>query len=402
MILARFPPLSQARLVHVSRRPLRLQTTAGEVALRVAYGWDPESEQWVCPARQAWGLEPNAKMSPELEDRLCFTATQAGSYEGAAQVARKWGCRAADDSTIHALVQKRGQKALEAEVVRVKRVEWPSERPRVGREAKGDLPAGPFDLVIMMDGWMNRQRGEDWGLKPPETQAQRVDWHEIKTAVIFRLDHRGHTASGRGMLVEKFTVTYQGEPWEFGRRVYAEAVRRGLDQARRVYFVADGGEWIWKLKSERFQGAIGLLDFYHAAQHLWSLATARFGDQTIEGRQWAEPLLHQLHNGKERNVLRTLQALMEDLGPEVGAQTREAIEREVRYFQSHRKHLAYKKQRDEGCPNGSGAMESVCAQLQRRFKGTGQFWTQTGKDRLMAMEMARRNRDWDVLWDVAA
>jgi len=286
----------------VSRRALTLQTIAAKVAIEVSYGWDPVREQWVCPIRHVWGLGPHQTMSPELEARLCFTATQTSSYEKAAAVARKWGCPA-DDSTIHAHAQRHGEQAREEELRRVKQVEWPSTRKEIVSQAREGLPAGPFDLVIMMDGWMNRQKGPDWGWKPPEAAATRVVWHEIKTAVIFRLDHQARTAGGRGLVIEKFVVCYQGEPWEFCRRVYAEAVRRGLQQARRVYLVADGGEWIWRLKEERFARAIGLLDFYHAAQHLWALAAALLGGETAAQRPWVEPLLHQLRHGGEEQVL---------------------------------------------------------------------------------------------------
>ena len=316
-------------------------------------------------------------------------------------VARKWGCEV-EDSTIHAHVQKRGQQAQEAEMERVRKVEWPCTRKKVSEEAKNKGPGHPFDLIIMLDGWMNRQKGPAWGLKPPETPAERVSWHEIKSSVIFRLDHQAQTAGGRGMVIEKRVVSYQGEPWEFCRRVYAEAVRCGLDQARRVYWVADGGKWIWELKRERFPHAIGLLDFYHAAQHLWNLAAGLLKDKPAEQRQWVQPLLHQLHNGQEREVLRTLESLLDTLGVDVGAESRAILEREVSYFQSHRDHLAYSKRREEGCPNGSGTMESTCGQLQGRFKCPGQFWTRWGKDRLMALEMARRNNDWDDLWQTAA
>jgi len=66
------------------------------------------------------------------------------------------------------------------------------------------------------------------------------------------------------MILEKFFVTHRGDPFEFGRRLYAEAVRRGLHQAKKVYGVADGGVWIWKIKEDRFPDAEGGLDFYHA------------------------------------------------------------------------------------------------------------------------------------------
>ena len=54
---------------------------------------------------------------------------------------------------------------------------------------------------------------------------------------------------------------------------------------------------------------------------------------------------------------------------------------------------------EQGCPVGSGAMESTCAQLQGRFKRTGQFWTTQGKANLMSLALARHNGDWARVWE---
>ena len=45
-----------------------------------------------------------------LEEKLAFTATLAGSYAAAGQLAAKWSSEVAD-SVIHALVQRVGSKA---------------------------------------------------------------------------------------------------------------------------------------------------------------------------------------------------------------------------------------------------------------------------------------------------
>src|ERR1035438_197597 len=82
----------------------------------------------------------------------------------------------------------------------------------------------------------------------------------------YHLAQAAKTASERGLLVEKFVVARGGEPLEFGRRVQAEARRRGLGQAPRVYVVADGGVWIWNIVTDRFAAVTGGLDFYHASQ----------------------------------------------------------------------------------------------------------------------------------------
>jgi hypothetical protein len=179
--------------------------------------------------------------------------------------------------------------------------------------------------------------------------------------------------------------------------VQAEARRRGLGAAQRFYVVADGGVWIWNIVTDRFSAATGVLDFYHASQHLWDLAHTLHPENEAGARAWVEPLLHQLRHGGEAGVLQTLQAV-----PTWCAQRAQAVPptvaREINYFTEHREHIQYAVRAAEGCPVGSGAMESLCGQLQGRFKRAGQFWTEPGRRRLMALEVARRNQDWNEVW----
>lgn len=394
---ARFPPLSQRPLVRCRKARLGVRTSAGEVVVETVYGQDPETGAWVNPLRELWGLEGRQEMSPVLEERLCYTATLTGSYETTARVAAKWGV-VVEDSTIHAHVQRAGARAETACQERVERALSPETRGEVIGEAKASLKPGAFSLVIMMDGWMVRERGAQWGLKPPETPASRVEWHEMKTAIVFRLDQRGESQSGRRMIVAKAYVCYRGDPFEFGRGVYAEALRRGLNQAERVYVVADGGVWIWNIVEDRFGQATGVLDFYHAAEHLWTVARAMHADEE-KARQWVEPLLHQLNHGGEAGVLKRLDDLLA-LCIRRKKESARIVEREVRYFATHRDHLHYHQIDSQGCPKGSGAVESACSQFQDRFKRTGQFWTLKGENHLLALELARRNDDWDQIWQL--
>src|SRR5467141_2145546 len=89
---------------------MSLRSGVGRVRLEVWHGRDPADKHWGCPIRERWGLRAHQQMSPVLEEKLAFTATLAGSYDAAGQVAGKWGCPV-DDSVIHALVQRAGGKA---------------------------------------------------------------------------------------------------------------------------------------------------------------------------------------------------------------------------------------------------------------------------------------------------
>lgn len=386
-------------MVRIRAQTIRLHSVVGVLNIETIYGQDPASGDWFSPLRLRWGLAARQEMSPELEDRLCFTATMAGSYEAAAHLAAKWGV-SVEDATIHHHVEQVGTRAQEIEEQRVQRALEPATRGAVVAEAGRTCAGREFSLVIELDGWMIRERGAQWGHKPAEIKAERVAWHEMKTGVLFHLEDRAQTAGGRRMLIEKYHVAWRGEVGEFGRRVQAEALRRGLCQAKEVYVVADGGVWIWNLVEDRLSGSVGVLDYYHASQHLWAVAHELYGDGP-EASAWVTPLLHQLRHGEAGRVVGSLENF---LRPEQGLSESagEVVERETRYFANHLERLNYPEIKEQGCPIGSGAVESTCSQLQDRFKRAGQFWSQTGEGCLLALELARRNDDWDELWNLSS
>ncbi len=364
-------------------RDLQLHTVAGRVELRVRHGYSAALDQVVCPARTAWGLAAYQRVSPELEARVCYTATAVGSYERAAALAQRWGSPVSDD-LIHQHVQSCGAVARAA---RLPSAAVPAREPE-------------FSLVLMMDGWMARERGPDWGASPRKKAPERIAWHEIKSAVIYRLEQRAEKASGRGLLLEKYIVACPPEttPVDFGAAVEAEARRRGLGRAKVVYLVMDGAVWLWDLAEDRFQDAVKTLDFHHASEHLWAVGRALHGEQTPQTTEWVEALLHPLRHGGQARVVRQLQELITATTPRSAA-TQQLIEREANYFKTHEKHMNYQAIHRAGAPIGSGAVESLGAQLQRRFRCSGQFWRRPGLSNLLSLTVLFRNDDDRYLWN---
>lgn len=366
---------------HRRQVTLHLRTVVGAVALAVWQGKDPPTQRWGIPMREAWGLCAHQRMSPALEDKLVFTATLAGSYEGAAQVAGKWGSPV-DDSVIHALVQRLGNRA-ETQIQQRLKQSPPAARSPQRRPSEW--------AVLMVDGWYARFRGPGWGRK--QTREERVEWHEIKTGVFYLLEQAARTEGGRGMIPDKTVVRWQGEAAELGRRLHWEALRGGLAEARATLVLGDGIPWIWHLKADRWAHALELLDFWHGGQHLWELGRASPGGDAAAVEAWVESRLHRLRHGRERTVLKEIAGLKAPRG-EAG----ETVRRERNYFASHAERMSYQEMADHGWPIGSGPVESTCRQDQRRFKGPGQFWTPTGFRHLSALDEARRNDHWDELW----
>jgi hypothetical protein len=387
--------VEEETLRYPQRRKLTVQTLFGNIVLPALYGRDRESGAMTMPLREALGLHGHRPMSPSLEDRLCHLALTATSCERAAESARKFGIDT-DDSQIQRLVQRVGERAQVQERRRVESAFTAAGRKRLAREALADSGDDEFSLALMLDGMMLRARGLDWGLKPASLPGERVVWHEVKAGLVVRIPEKRLSMPG-SREVSKYYVASAGGPEEIGRALYAEALRRGLHQAKRVYGIADGAAWIWRLAGEYFPEAEGELDFSHASEHLWALARDLFKDEE-SAHEWVGSLLKGLKRRGGTELLPILEELLEMAEDEWPEEERQVLSRETAYFQKHSSHLCYPKAKRQGFPLGSGAMESACSQLQGRFKRPGQFWSESGEDNLLALEFARRNGDWNELW----
>lgn len=247
---------------------------------------------------------------------------------------------------------------------------------------------------------MGRHRGKDWGKKRRREGQERVHWHEIKSAVIYRLRDQADLSPKRRALLSKHVVATpaQTEPVVFGQRVQHEARRMGLGQARSVYVVMDGAVWLWNLFEDRFkQCAVGTLDFYHASEHIHALAAALFPEESDEATKWSRRILHSLKHHSPRRLFKTLAELVAD-PPQQDPETLEAIDSANGYFVNHKDHMHYARAAQAGMPIGSGSIESQCSQFQDRFKRTGQFWTQKGFAGLLEVSVRHQNGELRSLW----
>jgi len=183
-------------------------------------------------------------------------------------------------------------------------------------------------------------------------------------------------------------------------RLWLEALRQGLQSARLVVWLSDGGRGFWRFFTERLVGkAIGILDFYHAAQHLWEAAAARLDGRTKSAREWFVKVRHQLRHGPADGVFEELVRAIEWEGLPAGAQA--TLRRVYNYLDQHRAHLDYAK--ELGLPLGSGMVESACKWLiQQRFKGVGMRWSKDGFNHLLHLRLAWVNGRFDTLFALEA
>lgn len=112
-------------------------------------------------------------------------------------------------------------------------------------------------------------------------------------------------------LHQRRLVAVLGDIDDLKSRLQLEAHRQGIDKAPEVAWISDGALGFWRLYRECFATrAIGILDFYHAAQHLWQAAiTYQDGNPARTPQQWFASLRHRLRHGFGKGIIKELDRL---------------------------------------------------------------------------------------------
>jgi len=351
------------RLRRARRIGMEIDTSFGKARISVVCGQCKSTRGWETPFRDRLFRGERGAVSPALERKVVTTVCETGSFEKAATVCGAWGCELSDDKAMSTI--RRVGDACD-----------PALLPKLCDCAAGDEDT----LIVMMDGWLARFKEAKWG-RPKAPHAERVSWHEVKSAVMFRLSQVAEVNRGRRILITKHIVAMPAEtsPVEFGRRVQDEAQRMGMNRAAKVYVIMDGGVYLWGVFDDRFADiAVGQLDYYHASQHLHALADALFPkeSQNTEKEAWTHRLLKNLKTWGPKTLMDAIAEAEERKIAD--KERRETVRREASYFRDHEEHMDYRTARGDGVPIGSGAMESQCSQNQNRFKRRGQFWSKGG------------------------
>ena len=221
---------------------------------------------------------------------------------------------------------------------------------------------------------------------------------EAKLGCVFTqttVDEKGYAVRDEG------ATTYVGaiETAEaFGGRIYAEAFRRGLEQAIKVIVLGDGAKWIWGIAEEHFPGATQIVDLYHAREHLANVAKLVYGVQSPRCLQWLSARQEELDKGD----VETLVAAIRRLRPQDDT-LREAVKKECEYFQTNAARMRYGEFRRQGLFVGSGVVEAGCKIIfGQRLKLSGMHWTVRGANAIIALRCCQLSGRWEEFWESRA
>ena len=244
----------------------------------------------------------------------------------------------------------------------------------------------PKRIYVSVDGIMYCTNQTE--VDPAHPGHQRLIWQQMKVGCVYWQDVREHW--------HKQMIWGRESPDEFAAALWRLACQCDYAQADEKVFAADGGSWCWDIHAHYFSEATGLLDCYHASEHVWDAAKIVAPDSA---ESWARTALNELHDGGG-------QALATWLTTQVTlrrGRPRATLEQLSRYVTDKIDRMNYPVARQRGWQIGTGMIESTCKQwVGQRLKGPGIHWTEAGALAITALRATDLNGRWNACWNSLA
>lgn len=304
--------------------------------------------------------------------RLICLAAGSWSYDLSSARLEEFCGLKVGDTAIREVAQQQGAQANQ----------WLREEPAAAREFR----AQTGDVEFTTDGTcVNTTRG----------------WREMKLG-IFSKRERGDSAtpeewSTRTLPAPQTRIAFAAieKSEDFGSRWKAWRKRLRLTDASGVTLLSDGAKWIWEEQIKHLSRAEGVLDVYHALEHVSDLGKALHADSTT-ATAWTDQardiLLSQGWTGIETWLA---------VGAAERSEAQQAAVTALRnYLAPHQYHLHYAQRLEEGRSIGSGQIEGACKNLiGRRLKANAARWRVRRINRMAGLCCLLDSDQWQTYWN---
>jgi len=346
-------PCACGKSMHfVQERHVRMVSTWGELKVRKTYFHCHHCRRAHAPETEAYGLD-GGDYTARARQEIVREGIVCASFAEAHRELKRHGLPASDETV---------RKMTEAAGHEVRR-----------RRRSGKLPVKPVKEV---DGQVYVSAD---ALKVNTLEG----WKDLKLTAVY---DQSRTSKRYG--------AHLGEPSALSEPLRQQAAAFGLKESAEVVAIADGAPWIWKLMETCFPGAEGVVDFYHASQHLSECAREVFGEGSPEGSAWLDRMCRAL---KERGGEWVCGLLKGWLG-ELPKRKRKAVKAVLKYMEPRRDKMRYPEFLARGLDIGSGPIESACKNvIARRLKGPGMRWDPANATAMAALRCLWHSGDWDAL-----
>jgi hypothetical protein len=286
-----------------------------------------------------------------------------------------------DEKTVHRLAKRLGERALRYR-------EWLQDRENQ-RAVRTSWAKGKR-IVFATDGGRLRTRTENQQWAAGRKRKGFVPkWREPKVLVIYAIDEKGRKVKKAGVYYD----ATMGDADATFRILASLLVQIGADEAQEWIVVADGAEWIWNriqwlADTVDFSSSkiTEVVDFYHACEHLGTIANSVSGWSEQQRSAWARQMRKVLREGAIEDVIKAARNVLppppaegpkastpQSLAGAPGAEENRTDP--LTYFVGNADRMRYAEYRRRGLPIGSGAVESAVRRIVNlRLKSNGCFW----------------------------
>jgi hypothetical protein len=363
------------------RRGKRLLTTLGRVDFARSFYQCPPCGQGRFPDDEHLDIVQTT-YSPGVR-RLMARAGSQSQFEQAAEDLRCYAGITVEAREIERVAEEVGREVEE----------WrAAEQERILQAVGTPVPAPAFHakFYISFDGTgVPVRKSELVGRRGrhPEGSART---REAKLGCVFTqvgLDREGYPQR------DPNSTTYVGAIESsdlFGWRLYAEALRRGLEQAQSVVVLTDGARYNHTIVQTHFPGAVHIVDLFHAYEHLTAIAQMLWGQEAKAPKAW-----------RDRLEAGDIDRLVGQAGKHLpaSAQSKKAMLKQLRYFEKNAPQMRYAEYREKKFFVGSGVVEAGCRTvIGERLKQSGMRWSVRGANAILALRCCILSGRFEDFW----
>jgi len=169
---------------------------------------------------------------------------------------------------------------------------------------------------------------------------------------------------------------------QFTMQVEEFARKNGAGYAGQVVFLSDGALWLENLRIKLFPDSIGIVDFYHASQHLYRIVDSLCFYSKKKKTAFFEKCYGFLELGEIDQMADVI------MRKTIGS-NRESVEKQLLYFTGNKEKMRYGLFRAAGLFIGSGVIEAGCKTIvENRLNRSGMRWTKKNAANVIALRCA--------------
>jgi hypothetical protein len=386
------------RLADKGRQSRSVLTVNGKIETYRRWWYGPQIGS-VAPADEILDRS-GATITPGVVEMACRVNLSATGFVKAAAVLERTAQVKLSGERLRQEVEAAGRRVLEAQQNNAIPVTWhaedcvvPEDKTREKTRVYTGCDGVMVPIITEAEKVKRRQtikakrrrRGKKCKPLSPRKRGSDLAWKEFKVVFFYSEDAKHqHVAFTHGNHVAAGTLL---------RR---EADRLRFREADEHVGLVDGATWIREQMELHLAelDALGL-DFYHLSENVHRARRKVFGEESPEGRTWADELMHafkhEAYSTAWEKIIRWRATLK-------GKTKREAADRLLNFVSTRKEMIRYPSFQERGWQIGSGPTESQCKLCTKRLKGYGRRWDRPNATAVAALDTLDRNGQWHKVW----